>query len=233
MGGMNKKNHTNQIIPDSTKIRISEYGFKEELLNIMTHGVGALLSVIGLIVLCQQANSKGTYLHLVSYIIFGSTLIALYLASTLYHSFANTKFNQFFKKIDHLSIYFLIAGTYSPLMLIGIEGSVGLIMIAVIWGLVVVSCIFRCSKNKILQKIAFINYLLMGWLVLIVLDKLFVSLSTRSIYLLIAGGLFYTVGVIFYLWEKLPFNHSIWHLFVLGGSTSHYFSIYSLLAIEV
>jgi hemolysin III len=231
MGSMSK-NHTSQI-PDKIKIRISEYGFKEELLNIITHGAGVLLSIVGLIVLCQQANSKGTYLHLVSYIIFGSTLIALYLASTLYHSFANTKFNQFFKRIDHLSIYFLIAGTYSPLMLLGIEGPVGLIMITVIWGLVVVSCIFRCSKNKILQKIAFINYLLMGWLVVVVLDKLFVNISTRSVYLLIIGGLFYTIGVIFYLWEKLPFNHSIWHLFVLGGSTSHYFSIYSLLAVEV
>ncbi len=118
-------------------------------------------------------------------------------------------------------------------MLIGIEGPVGLIMIKVIWGLVIVSCIFKFSKNKILQKLAFMNYLLMGWLVVIVLDKLFVNISTRSMYLLIAGGLFYTIGVIFYLWEKLPFNHSIWHLFVLGGSTSHYFSIYSLLAIEV
>jgi hemolysin III len=231
-GRMNK-NCTNLMPPDNTKIRISEYGFKEELLNILTHGAGALLSIVGFVALCQQANSKGTSLHLLSYIIFGSTLTGLYLASTLYHSFSNTKFNQFFKRIDHLSIYFLIAGTYSPLMLVGIEDSVGLIMITVIWGLVIVSCIFRCSKNKILQRIAFINYLLMGWLVLIVLDKLFVSLSTRSMYLLIAGGLFYTVGVIFYLWEKLPFNHSIWHLFVLGGSTSHYFSIYSLLAIEV
>ena len=232
MGSMNK-NNTNQITQDITKIRISEYGFKEELLNIITHGVGTLLSIIGLVVLYQQASSKGTYLHLVSYIVFGSTLVALYLASTLYHSFANTKFNKFFKKIDHLSIYFLIAGTYSPLMLIGIEGPAGLIMIKVIWGLVIVSCIFKFSKNKILQKLAFMNYLLMGWLVVIVLDKLFVNISTRSMYLLIAGGLFYTIGVIFYLWEKLPFNHSIWHLFVLGGSTSHYFSIYSLLAIEV
>jgi predicted membrane channel-forming protein YqfA (hemolysin III family) len=105
MGSMNKKNHTNHILPDSTKIRISEYGFKEELLNIMTHGVGALLSVIGLIVLCQQANSKGTYLHLVSYIIFGSTLIALYLASTLYHSFANTKFNKFAFRFRNYAVH--------------------------------------------------------------------------------------------------------------------------------
>jgi len=174
MGSMNK-NHTNQITQDRTKIRISEYGFKQELLNIITHGVGTLLSIIGLVVLYQQASSKGTYLHLVSYIVFGSTLVALYLASTLYHSFANTKFNKFFKKIDHLSIYFLIAGTYSPLMLIGLEGPVGWIMIKVIWGLVIVSCIFKFSKNKILQKLAFMNYLLMGWLVVIVLDSLSVK----------------------------------------------------------
>ena len=100
MGSMNK-NHANQITQDRTKIRISEYGFKEELLNIITHGVGTLLSIIGLVVLYQQASSKGTYLHLVSYIVFGSTLVALYLASTLYHSFANTKFNKFFKNTAH------------------------------------------------------------------------------------------------------------------------------------
>jgi len=211
-------------------VRISEYSFKEELLNIITHGIGALLSVIGLIVLCFQAIDSGTDMHLYSYAIFGSTLVLLYLASTLYHSFANTRFNKTFKKIDHLAIYFLIAGTYSPFMLVSLKGSTGMLMLKVIWGLVVVSCIFKFSKNKWLQRIAFANYLLMGWLIILVLSELIIHLPAISLYLLITGGLFYTFGVIFYLWDKLPFNHSIWHIFVLSGSTSHYFSIYSLLS---
>ena len=225
-------NFDKHLMANNASIRISEYSFKEELLNIITHGAGTLFSIVGFIILCRQASSSGTDMHLVSYMIFGSTLTALYLASTLYHSFANTKFNKFFKKIDHLSIYFLIAGTYSPFMLVSIESAVGLIMLKVIWGLVIISCVFKFSKHKILQKIAFTNYLLMGWLIIIVLDELIIYIPAKSLYLLIAGGLFYTVGVIFYFWEKLPFNHSIWHLFVLGGSTSHYFSIYSLLVID-
>lgn len=211
------------------KERISEYSEKEELLNILTHGVGMLLSIIGFVILCNQAAEFGTDMHFISYGIFGITLIALYLASTLYHSFANTKFNKLFKKIDHISIYFLIAGTYSPLMIVGIDTPSSTLMIKVIWGLAFVSCIFKFSKYKILRNIAFANYLIMGWLVVIILDELKLSLPSNSLYLLVAGGLFYTIGVIFYLWEKLPYNHSIWHLFVLSGSTAHYLSIYSLL----
>lgn len=214
---------------NSKKIRISEYSFKEELLNVLTHAAGSILSVIGLIVLYIQADKHGTELHMISYIIFGTSLIALYLASTLYHSFSNTKFNRFFKKLDHLAIYFLIAGTYSPLMLVGIKGSAGITILKVIWGLVFVSCIFSLSKHKLLRNIAFANYLIMGWLVVLVFDDLLLHIPSISLYLLMTGGVLYTSGVLFYCWEKLPFNHSIWHLFVLGGSTSHYFSIYYLL----
>ncbi len=213
----------------SKKNRISEYSFKEELLNVLTHAAGSILSVIGLIVLYIQADKHGTELHMISYIIFGTSLIALYLASTLYHSFSNTKFNRFFKKLDHLAIYFLIAGTYSPLMLVGIKGSAGITTLKVIWGLVFVSCIFSLSKHKLLRNIAFANYLIMGWLVVLVFDDLLLHIPSISLYLLMTGGVLYTSGVLFYCWEKLPFNHSIWHLFVLGGSTSHYFSIYYLL----
>jgi hemolysin III len=114
-------------------------------------------------------------------------------------------------------------------MIVGIDTPSSTLMIKVIWGLAFVSCIFKFSKYKILRNIAFANYLIMGWLVVIILDELKLSLPSNSLYLLVAGGLFYTIGVIFYLWEKLPYNHSIWHLFVLSGSTAHYLSIYSLL----
>lgn len=209
--------------------RISDYSFTEELFNCLTHGAGLVLGIIGLVALCIQASAYGTEMHLISYVIFGSSLILLYLASTLYHSFSNTRFHRLLKKIDHLAIYFLIAGTYSPLMLVGIKGPSGLMVFKIIWSLVIVNCLFRLSKSVILQQIACANYLLMGWLVVFVFDELITQIPIISVYLLVAGGLLYTFGIIFYCWKKLPFNHSIWHLFVLGGSTSHYFSIYYLL----
>ena len=217
-----KKNNFNSL-------HISEYSLAEMLVNSITHGIGALLSVAGLIILCIQATTYGTYIHVVSYSIFGSTLIILYSSSTLYHSFSNTRFHNLFRKIDHLAIYFLIAGTYSPFMLVGLKGATGWIMFKTIWGLAIIGCILKFSKNKFLQRIAFINYLLMGWLIMVVLDELTANISTKTLYLLVSGGILYTTGVIFYLWDRLPFNNSIWHLFVLGGSASHYFSIYFLI----
>lgn len=208
---------------------LSEYSIAEELANSITHGFGFLISIIGFIILYIQASTYGTYIHVISYSIFGVSLITLYCSSTLYHSYSNTRFHKILKKIDHLTIYFLIAGTYSPLMLVGIEGNNGWIMLKIIWSLAIFSCILKFSKNKLLQKIAFINYLLMGWLVIIIFDELIVGIPLISLYLLVAGGVLYTTGIIFYLWDSLPFNHSIWHGFVLGGSVSHYFSIYNII----
>lgn len=209
--------------------RLSHYSFAEEVLNALTHGFGLVLSVIGVVFLIFQATKYGTEIHLFSYIIFGSSLIAVYLSSTLYHSFSNTKFHLLLKKIDHLAIYFLIAGTYTPLLLIGINGPKSIVMLWVVWSLVLVSCYCKLSKNKILQKIAFLNYLIMGWLIVVIFDEVMLHMPQTSLYLLMVGGILYTSGVIFYCWEKLRFSHSIWHMFVLGGSTSHYFSIYFLL----
>ena len=214
---------------NNLKPRLSEYSIAEELANSITHGVGALISIIGSIILYIQANTYGTYLHVISYSIFSVSLITLYFSSTLYHSCSNTRFYSLLKKTDHLTIYFLIAGTYSPFMLVGIESNNGWIMFKIIWSLAIFSCFLKFSKNSFLQKVAFISYLLMGWLVIIVFDELIVGIPFISLYLLVVGGILYTTGVIFYLWDNLPFNHSIWHVFVLGGSTSHYFSIYCLI----
>jgi hemolysin III len=214
---------------NNPQTRLSEYTIGEELANSITHGFGALISIVGFILLYIQASTYGTDIHVISYSIFSVSLIALYLASTLYHAYSNTRFHKILKKIDHLTIYFLIAGTYSPLMLVGIESNNGWIMLEIIWSLAIFSCILKFSKNRLLQKIAFINYLLMGWLVIIVFDELIVGIPLISIYLLVVGGVLYTTGVIFYLWDSLPFNHSIWHGFVLGGSVSHYFSIYNII----
>ena len=208
---------------------LSEYSFKEELLNAITHGIGLILSILGIVVLCYQATNHGTLTHIISYSVFGASLVLVYLSSTLYHSFSHTKFRKLFKKFDHLAIYFLIAGTYSPLILVGINNVNGFIVLSIIWILCILSCLMRLSRNSVLQKIAFLNYLIMGWFILVIFEDLANNLPSTSLYLLFTGGFLYTFGVIFYCWEKLPFNHSIWHLFVLSGSASHYFAIYGLL----
>jgi hemolysin III len=155
--------------------------------------------------------------------------MVFYLASTLYHLFSNTTLYYTLKKIDHLSIYFLIAGTYLPLTLIGIKSSACFLILSIVWGLAFVSCFLRLSKYKFLQNVGFMNYLVMGWLIILVKSELSINISSVSYKLLFVGGITYTSGIIFYLWNKLPLNHSIWHVFVLGGSTCHYFSIYNLL----
>jgi hemolysin III len=218
------------MITKQVKLKISNYSFEEEVLNAITHAFGLVLSIIGVIFLIVQAAHSGTKIHMYSYIIFGASLIAVYLSSTLYHSFSNTKFHTILKQIDHLAIYFLIAGTYTPLMLIGTKGPKSIEILGVVWTLVIVGCFCKLSKNKILQKIAFLNYLIMGWLVVLVFDEVKLYMPPTSLYFLFCGGILYTSGVIFYCWEKLRFSHSIWHMFVIGGSTSHYFSIYCLLA---
>lgn len=207
----------------------SKYSLLEELINSISHGIGFILSVIGLIILYIQASTYGTHIHVLSYSIFGVTLIALYSASTLYHYYSNTRFYKTLKIIDHFTIYFLIAGTYSPFMLAVIKGNIGWVMFKTIWVLAILGCILKFSKRKFFQRVAFINYLLMGWLVIFILDQLIICISARSFCLLAIGGILYTVGVVFYLWHNLPFNHSIWHMFVLAGSISHYFAIYYLI----
>jgi hemolysin III len=198
----------------------------EEIANSITHGIGAGLSAVGLIVLVVLATSYGDVWRIVSFSIYGATLIILYLASTLYHSFRNKRVKKIFKILDHSTIFLLIAGTYTPFLLISLRGVWGWILFGVIWGLAVSGIVFKALFINRFRKLSVLIYILMGWLCVVAIKQMVVRIPLGGLIGLTAGGVLYTTGVIFYAWRKLKFSHAIWHLFVLGGSICHYFSIF-------
>jgi hemolysin III len=199
---------------------------KEEIVNGITHGIGALLSVVALIVLIVVAGKSGDALQLVSFSIYGVTLILLYLSSTLYHSFSGPRIKNLFARFDHVSIFLLIAGTYTPILLTSIGGVWGWSLFGVIWGLALVGAVIRSIYLHRFRKLMVAVYLLMGWMFVIAGKQVYLSLPSISLTFLILGGVAYSVGVIFYMWRRLPYSHGIWHLFVLSGSILHFFAIY-------
>ena len=201
------------------------YTLGEEIANSITHGIGAGLSVAGLIVLVVLAVGHGDVWQIVSFSIYGSSLIILYLASTLYHSFRNPRVKRVFRIIDHASVHLLIAGTYTPFLLVSLRGAWGWTLLAIIWGLALLGMGFEAFLIGRFQKISTLSYVLMGWLGVVALKQMLVSVPTGGLVWLAVGGVLYTVGVIFYVWRKLPYNHATWHLFVLAGSVCHYLAI--------
>ena len=201
------------------------YTIGEEIANSITHGLGVFLSIAGLIILLILAARQGSVWHIISFSIYGSSLIILYLASTLYHSIPQTSAKKVFKIIDHSAIFLLIAGTYTPFLLISIKGFLGWTLFAVIWGLAVTGIVFKSLFITKFRKASVAVYIFMGWLSVFAIKELYNSIPINGLILLGLGGLFYTVGVIFYVWRKLPYNHTVWHLFVMCGSACHYFSI--------
>ncbi len=202
------------------------YSLAEEIANSITHGLGALLSVAGLTLLVTYAAWQNDVWRVVSFSVYGSTLILLFLASTLYHSFQHSHTKRVFKLLDHCAIYLLIAGTYTPFLLVSMRGTTGWILFTIIWLLALFGIVFKLMFKHRFKKLSIATYILMGWLVVIASKELAANLSMGGMAWVIAGGLTYTLGVIFYVWKKLPFNHAIWHLFVLGGSICHFFAIY-------
>jgi hemolysin III len=196
-----------------------------EIANSVTHGIGALLAVAGLVLLVVFAAAYGNTWHVVSFSIYGSTLVLLYLASTLYHSAQNPKIKQTLRIIDHAAIYLLIAGTYTPFMLVTLQGVRGWVMFGVIWGLAVVGILYKVFFINRHVVISTIFYLLMGWMIVFSISDLFRALPLGGIIFLGAGGLSYTLGIIFYAGRERLLMHAIWHLFVLGGSICHFFAI--------
>jgi len=199
--------------------------YKGEKFNSYTHLAGAILSAIGFIFLVYLAVTRGDAWKITSYIIYGATLLTLYTFSTLYHS-VQGKLKRIFQKLDHVSIYLLIAGTYTPFTLVTLRGDLGWTMFAVIWGLATLGIIIDLIPSKGHRILPLIIYLLMGWLVIIIIDPLVNNLATAGFYWLVAGGMFYTFGVIFYVLDSQHrFSHGIWHIFVLAGSLSHFISV--------
>jgi hemolysin III len=202
----------------------------EEIINSITHGIGALLSIAALVVLIMVAGKNGDVWHLVSFSIYGFTLILLYLSSTLYHSFSNPKIKNLFARFDHVSIFLLIAGTYTPILLTSLRGPWGWTLFAIIWTVALVGAIIRSIYLHRFRKLMVAIYLIMGWMFVLAGKQIFTSLPSESLIFLVLGGIAYSVGVIFYMWRTLPYSHGIWHLFVLTGSVLHFFAIYHIIA---
>jgi hemolysin III len=204
---------------------IEKYSSLEEIFNSITHGIGALISIAGLVLLIIFSSMYGNLNNVISCTIFGITLVLLYTASTLYHSFRKPNLKHVFKILDHSCIYILIAGTYTPFLLVTIRGVVGWSMFALVWSLTVIGILFKIFFVHRFKIISTIAYILMGWLVIFAIRPLFQALPGGGLSLLVCGGLAYTLGTIFYAWDKLPFNHAIWHLFVLTGSVCHFCAV--------
>lgn len=201
------------------------YTVGEEIANSITHGIGAILSVAGLTLLVVLAALHGDVWRIVSFSIYGSSLVILYLASTLYHSIQHPKVKRVFRIFDHSAIYLLIAGSYTPFALVSMRGPLGWTILGVVWGLSLMGIVFKTFFIGRFEKIATAAYVLMGWLCVVTFQQLFTAIGSGGMMWLVLGGIAYTGGVIFYAWQKLPYNHAIWHLFVLGGSICHFFAI--------
>ncbi|HEY1013279.1 MAG TPA: hemolysin III family protein [Herpetosiphonaceae bacterium] len=201
------------------------YTLREEIANAVTHGVGAALSVAGLVLLVVRAALAGDARRVICFSIFGAALLVLYLISTLYHSIPHPRAKRILQICDHCAIYGLIAGTYTPFLLIGLGGSWGWWLLGTVWAMAVCGISFKIFFTNRFNLVATLAYVAMGWLAVVAWEQLWQAIPGGAIALLIAGGLAYTGGVVFYLWERLPYNHAIWHLFVLGGSVCHFLAV--------
>ena len=202
--------------------------YYSEKFNSITHLVGAVLAIMGLGALITVAVQQQDILLFIGFLTFGLTLVMLYSVSTLYHSFKNPFVKRVFQKLDHISIYLLIAGTYTPFMLVTLIDSNGIWILVSVWGLAIIGIALELSVKNRIEVLQIVIYLIMGWLVVIDFDALKETLPETGIYLLSAGGLAYTLGVIFYILghkQLLKHSHGIWHLFVLAGSFLHFMAI--------
>ncbi|MEC0229076.1 PAQR family membrane homeostasis protein TrhA [Paenibacillus alba] len=203
-----------------------EYSIQEEKANAISHGVGVLLSIVALIMLIIQASLHGNAWHIVSFSIFGTALVVLYTCSTLLHSITKPRLKDIFEILDHSAIYLLIAGSYTPYLLVTLRGPLGWSFFGIIWGLALVGIVLKIFYVKRFILISTLCYILMGWLIVIAFKPLYTHLPLGGIVWLVVGGLLYTFGSIFYVWRRVPYHHAIWHVFVLAGSACHFFSVF-------
>ena len=201
----------------------------EKKLNFITHGIGLVLSVIGLFYLVEKSILYPKSFNLISSLVYGISLILMYASSTIYHYYIDSKYSRILQKIDHISIYLLIAGSYTPGLLLKLKYSLGFEILIIIWLLAFIGIIHKIFFFNYLKKASLIIYLFMGWLIVIDFSAVLESFSSNSIFFMVLGGLLYTIGTFFYSLDKLKYNHVIWHLFVLGGSACHYILIMQII----
>ena len=204
---------------------VNEFSLTEEIWHAITHGVGLALSIAALTIMVAYSSQTGSVLSVFASVIFGLTLIILYGSSTLYHAITHYELKKRFQQFDHASIYLLIAGSYTHITLLSLGGTLGFSIFATVWGVALVGIYLKFAYPGRFEKLSLVLYLLLGWFIVIAIKPLFDVMDPGGLWLLLLGGLFYTTGVIFYVWDTLPFNHAIWHLFVMGGSISHFFMV--------
>lgn len=202
----------------------------EETFHSITHGIGTGLSIAGLVILVVLAVMNGDVYQIIGFSIFGASLVLLYLSSTLYHGIQERRAKKIFKICDHSAIYLLIAGSYTPFLLVGMRGTTGWVLLVVVWLIALVGITMKVLFIDRFQVLSVVAYLGMGWLCVFAFREMMVSIPIGGIIWLAAGGILYTVGVVFYAMQKTPYMHAIWHLFVLGGSICHFFAVLFFLA---
>ena len=202
------------------------YSIKEEIAHSVSHGIGVLLSVVGLAMLIVYSSRYGDAWHVVSSSIYGATLIALYTASALYHGVTAPRVKNVLQRIDHAAIFLLIAGSYTPFTLVNLRGGWGWSLFATVWSVAVAGMIMELIVTRRSRRISIGLYLGLGWLAAIAVEPMIANVAAGGLLLLVVGGLFYSLGVVFYVWKTLAFHHAIWHLFVLAGSVSHFFAVF-------
>lgn len=203
----------------------SEIFSAEDIANSVSHGVGLGMSLVGLVLLIVVAAINGDTVHVVSAAIYGATLVILFGASTVYHSMTRPGPRRVLRVIDHSAVYLLIAGSYTPFTLVTLSGTWGWALFGTVWGMALVGVVYKIFWFGRLKALSMGLYLVMGWTIVVAVKPLVEALDTGGIVLVVAGGLLYTVGVIFFAWEKLFFNHAIWHFFVLAAAVCHYLAI--------
>jgi hemolysin III len=202
---------------------------EEEISNSITHGIGALLSVAALVILIIFASLYGNAWHIVSFTLFGVTMVLLYTSSTLVHALPHGRGKDFFEIMDHSSIYFFIAGTYTPFLFLAVDGWISWTLFGIVWGLAIGGTVFKAFFVKKFLFTSTMLYVVMGWLIVFAWNDLVSNLHSHALILLVIGGLSYTVGAIFYMWKLFKHHHAVWHVFVLCGTICHFFAVLYLL----
>lgn len=201
------------------------FSVKEEVANAITHGIGVLLSIAALVLLIVFAALKGTAFHVVSFTVYGTSMLLLYVASTLVHSFPEGKAKRVFESLDHSFIYVFIAGTYTPILFHIVQGALGWTLFGIVWGIAIGGVVFKSFFPSKYLFTSTVLYIAMGWIIVFAWKPLTNHLAPGGLMLLVAGGILYTVGTIFYMWRSFRYHHAVWHLFVLAGSIVHFFAI--------
>ncbi|MGC8818471.1 MAG: PAQR family membrane homeostasis protein TrhA [Athalassotoga sp.] len=201
------------------------YTLGEEIANAITHGIGTLLAIAALVILVIFSAIYGNAWYVVSFSIYGSSMVILYTMSTIYHALPGGKAKDVFEIFDHSSIFLLIAGTYTPFELITLRGPLGWTLFGITWSMAVIGILFKIFFVKKFVILSTLIYILMGWMVIFAINPLLEKLSLDGIIFLVIGGLLYTFGTVFYIRRKMRYHHFIWHLFVIGGSAMHFFAI--------